>query len=195
MMQPLEALPNSTLAGGGAVTASFRRLGVADFHGAARHLQALPYGRISDRARPGLVLVENRGTCSSKHAVLAELAAEVGLDVRLTLGIFEMSPRTHPELTAILARHRLAYVPEAHCYVRHRDSRIDITRQPTAAGAPIEGFLHEETITPAQTASYKVEVHRRFLAGWIARTADVQERSLDEIWRTREECIDALGEG
>lgn len=193
-MQPIEALPNTILAGGGPVTASFRGVGVVDFHGAARHLQALPYGRISDRARPGLVLIEGRGTCSSKHALLAELAAEVGLDVRLTLGIFEMSARTHPELRAILERHRLDYVPEAHCYVRHRDSRVDITRSPVTAGEPIHRFLHEETITPAQTASYKIDVHRRFLAGWIARTAHVRERSLDEIWRVREECIAALGE-
>jgi hypothetical protein len=194
MMQPPEALPNTTLTGDGPVTAAFQRAGIADFHGAARHLQALPYGRISDRARPGLVLVEGRGTCSSKHALLAELAGEVGLDVRLTLGIFEMSARTHPELTAILERHGLPYVPEAHCYVRHRDGRIDITRQPATPGAPIARFLHEETITPAQTASYKVEVHRRFLSDWIARTPRVRDRSLEDIWRVREECIVALGE-
>jgi len=194
MMQPLEALPNAALAGGGPVTAAFRRAGIADFHGAARHLLALPYGRISNRARLGLVLEEGRGTCSSKHALLAELAGEVGLDVRLILGIFEMSARTHPELTAILDRHGLEYVPEAHCYVRHGDNRIDITRRPATPGAPIERFLHEETITPAQTASYKVEVHRRFLSGWIARTARVRTRSLEDIWRVREECIAALGE-
>jgi hypothetical protein len=88
-----------------------------------------------------LVLVEGRGTCSSKHAVLVELADEIGLDVRLTPGIFEMSARTHPELTTILERHGLDHVPEAHCYVRHRGRRT------------------------------KIEVHRRLLAGWIARTA------------------------
>src|SRR5256886_1477274 len=83
-----DALPNAPLSGGGTVTALFSEAGIADFHGAARHLLGLPYGRTSDRSKPALVLTEGRGTCSSKHALLAELAHELGLDVRLTLGIF-----------------------------------------------------------------------------------------------------------
>ena len=96
MMRSLDALPNAPLSGGGTVTALFSEAGIEDFHGAARHLLGLPYGRTSDRSKPALVLTEGRGTCSSKHALLAELAHELGLDVRLTLGIFEMSARTGP---------------------------------------------------------------------------------------------------
>jgi len=61
--------------------------------------------------------------------------------------------------------------------------------------APIERFLHEEPITVEQIGAYKNDLHRRFLRDWIARTETVRGRSLDEVWRIREECIAALGGG
>jgi hypothetical protein len=88
MLGHIESRP---LSGDGPITSRFRAAGIDDFVGAARHLLALPYGRIADRARFWLVLEEGRGTCTSKHALLAALAREQGIDVQLMLGIYEMS--------------------------------------------------------------------------------------------------------
>jgi hypothetical protein len=46
-----------------------------------------------------------------------------------------------------------------------------------------------------QIGAYKNDLHRRFLRDWITRTEAVQGRSLDDVWRIREECIAALGGG
>ena len=86
----IDLLPSVRLTSAGPVTAHFLSLGIRDFRDAARHVWRLPYGRISDRSKVLLVLTEGRGTCTTKHALLAELAAEHGVDVGLTLGIYEM---------------------------------------------------------------------------------------------------------
>jgi hypothetical protein len=135
------------------------------------------------------VLDEGRGTCTTKHALLADLAREQDIPVQLVLAIYEMSDRNTPGVGRVLARHGLPAIPEAHCFLRYHGERLDITGVPAGA-APIDRFLHEEPITVAQIGAYKIALHRRVLADWAAR----QPRGLtaEEAWRIREECIAAL---
>jgi hypothetical protein len=194
MGDTLESLAGRPLHGAGPLTHRFREAGAADFTDAARLVWRLPYGRISERTRFWLVLDEGRGTCTTKHALLAELAREQSIDVQLTLAIYEMSERNTPGVGAVLARHGLDCIPEAHCFLRHEGARIDVTG--VSAGAePIERFLHEEPITIAQIGEYKIEVHRRFLRDWLARRPEGPRLDLEEAWRIREACIAALGAG
>ena len=187
----LALLADRPLSANGPFTTRFRAAGVRDFAGAARHLLTLPYGRITDREKFWLVLEEGRGTCTTKHALLAELAREQAIDVQLMVSIYEMHERNTPGVGPVLSAHGLTCIPEAHCYLRHQGRRIDITGVPPGAD-PIEHFLHEEPITVDQIGAYKIELHRRFLGDWIARTETVRGRSLDEVWRIREACIAAL---
>jgi hypothetical protein len=113
------------------------------------------------------------------------------IDLALTLGIYEMTERNTPGVGRVLDRHGLAAIPEAHCYLTRAGERIDVTRD-VAGAEPIQAFLHEETIGADQIGEYKIDLHRRILADWIARTPAARGRTLDEIWRIRESCIAAL---
>jgi hypothetical protein len=190
----LSAFADRPFTATGPFTARFQAAGVRDFAGAARHLLALPYGRITDREKFWLVLEEGRGTCTTKHALLAELAREQAIDVQLTLGIYEMHEGNTPGVGRVLSAHGLTYIPEAHCYLLHQGRRIDITGVPPGAD-PIERFLYEEPITVEQIGPYKIELHQRFLRNWITRTVKVRGRSLEEVWGIREACIAALSAG
>jgi hypothetical protein len=194
MQNALEQLTNRPLSIDGPVTRRFRTAGVDDFVGAAHHILKLPYGRIVDRNKFWLVLEEGRGTCTTKHALLAELAREQGIDVQLMLAIYEMSDRNTPGVGRVLSTYGLTYIPEAHCYLNYMGGRLDVTGVPAGA-EPIGRLLHEEPITIDQIGAYKNDLHQRFLRDWIVRTNAVQGRSLEEVWRIREECIAALGAG
>ena len=39
---------------------------------------------------------------------------------------------------------------------------------------------------------FKVGMHQRFMREWVART--MQQRSWEQVWKIREECIAALTE-
>jgi hypothetical protein len=184
-------LPPEPLTGDGVLTAGLRARGLVDFAQAARWVQALPYGRTSNRDDVTRVVTEGRGTCSTKHALLAALAAELGLDLVLTLGIYEMSEANTPGVGPVLERHGLTSIPEAHCYLMGEEGRIDLTREVVAA-EPISAFLHEEPIRVDQIGAYKTERHRRALAEWIARDGAAGGRTLSEVWAIREECIARL---
>jgi len=186
-----DALPDVPIAASGPVSTAFRARALGTLRTAARYVRDLPYGRVSDRARPVLVLEERRGTCTTKHALLAMLAAEQGVDLALTVGIYEMNEANTPGVGAVLAAHGLATIPEAHCYLTWQGQRIDVTRA-VAASEPIARFLHEERITPAQIGEHKIAMHRRFLEVWRGHARP--ELDAEQAWRIREDCIAALSD-
>ena len=186
-----DALPDTEVADG-ELGAEFLARGVTRYRDAGRHLWSLPYGRTRPREDWRWVLREGRGTCSTKHALLAALASEQGLDVRLVLGIYEMHERNTPGVAPVLARHGLDFIPEAHCYLRFGADRIDVTRSGVEPAEPIESFLIEETIVPDQIGAHKVERHRGFLADWLRADGPGNRFTLDALWRIREDCIAAL---
>ncbi len=189
-MRSWYALPEKQLAASGEASAQFLALGIDDYREAARFTNQLPYGRNADRANFRLVLPERRGTCSTKHALLAALAIEQRLPIHLTLGIYEMSERNTPGLGAVLSKHGLAFVPEAHCYLIYNGTRIDVTRDAVIAAEPIARFLHEETIAPEQIGDYKVAMHQAWMREWVAR--EMPNRNWEQVWKIREACIAAL---
>jgi len=190
-MHTWTALPAVALRRAGSVSDALAAVGIGDFRAAARWVHELPYGRNADRADYRLVLTERRGTCSTKHALLASLANEQAVDVFLTLGVFEMDGANTPGIDEVLRRYGVVCVPEAHCYLVYDGRRVDVTRAGTAPSAAIR-FLHEERIAPEQIGDYKVAKHRAFLRDWVERTAPPLPYTWEEVWRIREECIAAL---
>ena len=174
----------------GEITSAFARAGVYDYRAAARHVSRLAYGRNNDASDAMVVLSEQRGTCSTKHALLRRLALEQRLHVQLVLGIFEMSGKNTPGVGSVLKKHGLESLPDAHCYLRAAGRRIDATRD--FDGKLSFDFLHEEEISVEQIGSYKTHIHRQFLSRWLTQGGAGRGWSLDEIWKIREECICAL---
>lgn len=186
LLEPRPVLvPRTPVAGVGPLTTLFMMNMVGDLRQAAGLIQGLPYGRNHSRSDPALVLMEGRGTCSSKHACLAALAEELGVDLGLTLGVYRLSAETDPAVGPILRAAGVDWLPEAHCYLRLDGHRVDLT---VSGHARTVSLLHEEPITPDQVAIYKVQVHRRF----IAEQAAALGCEPDALWAVREACIAAL---
>lgn len=143
-MHSWELLSEAPLIPRDAITAAFLKKSLADFRSAGRFVCSLPYARNSTPDDPMIVLIEDRGTCSTKHALLRRLADEQGLD-------YEMSERNTPGVGIILTKYGLTTLPEAHCYLRAGAHRIDVTRVSSRIAAePISEFLHEQDIEPEQ---------------------------------------------
>jgi hypothetical protein len=188
-----DSLDPSRFKPAGVVTTAFLHMARTDLRTAGQYVCGLPYGRNSDPNDPLIVLAEQRGTCSTKHALLRRLAIEQGLDVALVLGIYEMTERNTPGVGPVLQRHGLNGLLEAHCYLLTGGKRIDVTRAPSVRRVePIERFLYEVEIDPEQIIHYKNAVHKQFLMKWIADKGGLGELSFDEVWEIREECIARL---
>lgn len=188
---PLQVLPDFLLSEHEPLSQGFLALGLRSFVDAARYVWQLPHGHNSDRADFRLVLPEGRGTCTTRHALLAALARAHGQPVHLTLGIYDMHERNTPGVGALLEREGLSGIPEAHCYLVVNQRRVDLTRDLPGAGsiAALAVFFTEEQLEPEDIGAPMEEKHRAFIRNWAARWGLDPEH----IWRVREACIAALG--
>nr|WP_321245516.1 hypothetical protein [uncultured Psychroserpens sp.] len=168
-------------------------LGLTDFDAVYNYMKQLPYGRNSNRSNYKLVLKENKGTCSTKHAFLKAVAIENNTeDLKLCLGIFKMNRDNTPKISAVLDRYQLDYIPEAHCYLKVSDTIKDITFNDSHNELPAfaQSLLHEEFILPEHIGEYKVNLHQTFLKSWIIK--ENIPLTFDELWKVRELCIAQL---
>jgi len=100
--------------------------------------------RRSSRTNLLAVLEEGRGTCSSKHALLAQLAGDQQLPVALMLGIYLMNERNTPGIGGVLSRYGLCGDSRSAFYLVSSGARIDVTRVVDSRAEPVAALLHEE---------------------------------------------------
>lgn len=157
------------------------------------YVQKIPYGRNSIRDDFSLVVTENRGTCSSKHALLKSLALEFNQEnVELVLGLFKMNAINTPPLKEILETNGIKYIPEAHCYLKINGRSKDYTNENALYSKVMGDIINEIIIEPNQVIQYKIEYHQMFLKNWLLETK--QNKTFEEIWYIREKCIAKLSD-
>lgn len=164
------------------------KLGVTNSLDLVSFIQNIPYGRTVDRGNLALVLTENKGTCSSKHALIKAIAMENGItDLKLIIGIYKMTEKNTPKIGQEIAHNNLDYLPEAHCYLKYDNETIDITSANADFDKIKSVILEEIEIEPQQVGQFKIDYHKTFIQKWI--TDKNLSFSLDEIWTIREQCI------
>lgn len=68
------------------------------------YVKLIPYGRNSNRSDFSLVIKENKGTCSSKHAFLKDYADKNSIsNVNLYIGIFKMTEANTTKIYPLLS--------------------------------------------------------------------------------------------
>lgn len=170
-----------------------RNKSIHSFEALMQFVKALPYGRNSNRENFGLVIQEAKGTCSSKHAYLKSVAEENKFsDVKLILGIFKMSGSNIPEIKSVLAQYSLPYIPEAHCYLKVNDKRIDCTNLSFDINDHLEDILIEKEISPSDVNDFKIQFHQDFIQSHITKMN--WDITLEKLWEIREQCIQVLSQ-
>ena len=166
--------------------------GLHNWEALIHHLRQLPYGRTSDRNRLELVLLENRGSCSSKHALAYAICQEQGWkEWQLTIGMYRMNGQNTPGVGVVLATSPLSFIPEAHCYLARGEERLDITKPNSDFAQLAADIMEEIPIEANQVGGWKVNFHRNYLRKWKDQQKDLS-MSFEELWSLREACIAAL---
>jgi hypothetical protein len=173
------------------LTNLIKEKGIYNWSDLIEFTRQLPYGRNINRGDLSLVIKENKGTCSSKHAFLKKVADLNEIkNVRLILGIYKMNHLNTPKIGSLILENGLDYIPEAHCYLKLNNQRIDITNYNSSFENIENSILEEIEIDFEQVNTFKVDYHQEYLKAWI-KDYDLN-RDFDEIWRIREQCIDKL---
>ncbi len=187
-------VPNFVIQDKGAISREFLKRELFTFVEACSFIQNMAYGRNTDKNDLLTLFVENKGTCSTKHGLLKQLALENGdAHVKLFLGIFKMGPSNTSKVSETLARHNLDYIPEAHTYLKYHNCYFDFTRKGSSPDDFTSDLLMEVEIQPYEISEKKIEIHRAYLNQWLNDNKGILF-SLEEIWAIREQCIGDLAE-
>lgn len=188
-MHALSLLPSFPVASRSALGEAVRGFGFESFPALAAHVAGLPYGRVADPVDAVSVLREGRGTCSSKHRLLAAVAQDAGHpEIELIVGLYAMSEANTPGVGAVLGATPGGWIPEAHTWLRVAGARVDLTGLPAGAESPFDALIEEHVVPPAALVETKTRLHREVLAQW----APTVGLSAAEAWTLREACIAAL---
>jgi hypothetical protein len=169
------------------LTQQLLELGISNWNDVLLRVKNIPYGRNSNREDLSLVLKENKGSCSSKHAFLKEIASQNNIpNVQLIIGIYKMK-ESNTKIGTTLSENAIDYIPEAHCYLNINGERLDYTTGSSNFEKIKNDLLEEIEIEPYQVGEFKIKFHQDFIKKWLIDTKS--NFSFNEIWTIREKCI------
>ncbi len=174
------------------ISQNFTSRQVNTFVDACNYIRQLPYKRNSNKNDLSSVFADQYGTCSTKHALLRQLAVENKADnVKLILGVFKMSKQNTPQIGATLDKYGLTYILEAHNYLSVDNEIIDCTKPGFGVDNFVADLIAEVEIESNQITDFKVSYHKEILQKWLSENPQIK-LSFNELWTIREQCIEDL---
>ena len=192
-MDKISVLPEAIVTGPGPVSARFLELGVTSFQKACAFVHELPYRYNDDREDLMTLFREKKGTCTTKHAVIATLAKELNLPVMKHVGIYGMTETLVTGADAILRRHHLPYLPMVHCFLAFGSHRVDLTEgNRNGKNGPIDTFLFTQEVAPMFSEKEEYLLYRRVLAAQILPQDEFRGIDIKTVLRARGEGLALL---
>jgi hypothetical protein len=192
-MDNYRVFPERAISADGPISAEFNALNIRSFQEACRYVHGLPYGYNSDRDDLMILFKEKMGTCTTKHAVIASLAAELGLPITRGVGIYAMTEAIVTGTDKILTEYSLPYVPMIHCFLEYENHRVDLTEgNRNGKNRPIDDFLYRERVEATIFAKDEYMIYRRALSEVILKRPELKGADIKRILHAREEGLKLL---
>lgn len=192
-MQPYTVFPDQPIMENGPMARTFLSMGIDDFHHACRYVHELPYGYNSDREDLMILFKEKMGSCTTKHAVIATLAAELELAIDKHIGIYAMTEALVTGTKPILQRYSLPYLPMVHCFLVFEDQRVDLSEgNRNGKNGPIDDFLYTEKVTANISGKDEYLLYRKALNAHILLRPEFDGIAIKTILKAREEGLTLL---
>jgi hypothetical protein len=185
--------PNPEIINNGIVSEKFLSLGVKSFHEACARVHGMPYGSNSTREDILILFKENKGSCTTKHSVIASLAAELNIQVNKNIGVYGMNDHIVTGTGAILEKYNLPYIPMTQCFLAFDHFRVDLTEGNfNGKNHSVEEFLHIEKVAPNTTEKDEYLIYRKVLSEKIMAREEMKNHDMAKVLEARQEGIKLL---
>jgi hypothetical protein len=192
-MDAYTVFPDRAIIKAGTISNHFLSSGIKNFLDACDYVHQLPYGYNSDRGDLMILFKEKMGSCTTKHAVIATLAAELDLPINKAIGIYPMTEATVTGTEKILNKYDLPYIPMIHCFLQYRDHRVDLTEgNKNGKNQSIDILFHTETVHPNISAKDEYLLYRQVLKNHILRREELHGVDIKRILHARKDGLELL---
>jgi hypothetical protein len=190
LMDSYEKLPDAEIRSKGELSQRFLKLGIKTFKKACNYVHNIEYGYNTNYDDKFILFKEKKGSCTSKHAVIAGLAEELKIPLFKHVGVYKFTEEISTDTEEILKKYEIPYVPMIHCFLVYRDNQFDLTEgNCNGKNTSIEEFIHEEKVDPFITTKDEYLLFKKVLKEKILLSNDMVGIKERVILKAREEAI------
>lgn len=188
-MDSIEVLPNVNIQAQGLVSEKFLERQIGTFHAACYWIKDLSYGSNSNNENSLILFEENRGTCTTKHGVIARLAQELELEVYKKLGFYRLNDEIVVGVNAIIQTYSLNFIPQIHCFLESGAFRVDLTEgNCNGKNKTIEDYDFVVRVNPDLTYEEEKRCYISYLNQYFAIEPRLAEVGISKILELLEAC-------
>ena len=189
-MDSFDHLPDAQITPRGKISQRFLALGISSFKEACRYVHDTPYGYNSDYEDRMIFFKEQKGTCTTKHAVIAGLAEELDLPVFKKVGIYKFTEEISQGAGKIMEKYDIPYIPMVHCFLVYKEFRFDLTEgNNNGKKENPDEFIHTAQVDPFISRKEEYRLFRRVLKDKVLPSREMDGLKERTLLKAREEAI------
>jgi hypothetical protein len=189
-MDSYNKLPDAEIKSVGEISSKFLELGIRTFKEACDYVHNIEYGYNTNYDDKLIFFKEKKGSCTSKHAVIAGLAEELNIPLFKHIGIYKLNEEISTGTNKILKKYNLPYVPIVHCFLVYQNYRFDLTEgNCNGKNTTLEDFIHEEKVDPFINRKDEYLLFKKILKEKILPSREMVGIKERTILKAREESI------
>ncbi|MFX1390920.1 MAG: hypothetical protein ACFE9Z_12720 [Promethearchaeota archaeon] len=194
-MNLVNKLPDFLIKPIGEISKKFLNLGIKSFKEACDYIHKVEYGYNSTYEERMILFKENKGTCTTKHAVIAGLAEELDIPIYKHVGVYKFTEATSNGTNTILRKYKIPYIPMVHCFLVYKDLKFDLTEgNCNGKNTSIDDFIYEEKVDAFISRKNEYLILKKVLKEFILPSKEMEGIKERTLLKAREEAINLLKE-
>lgn len=163
-MDSYEKLPDKEITSSGKISKKFLELNITSFKDACYFIHNLDYGYNKNYDDEMILFKEKKGTCTSKHGIIAGLAKELNIPLYRHVCVYKFTEEITNGADEILKKYNIPYVPMVHCFLVYDQYRFDLTEgNNNGKKKPIDEYIISERVDPFISGKEEYLIFKRIL--------------------------------
>jgi len=189
-MDSYDNLPDTIITPQGKISKKFLKMGIISFKKACFYVHEMEYGYNSTYDDDMILFKENKGTCTTKHAIIAGLAKELEIPIHKSVGVYKFTEDITINAQEILNKYKIPYVPMVHCFLVYKDYRFDLTEgNNNGKKTSIKEFIQTREVEPFITRKDEYLWYKKVLKEKVLPSAEMKGITERTLLKAREESI------
>jgi hypothetical protein len=192
-MDSHDNLPDAKITPQGEISKIFLEKGINSFKEACNYIHEIDYGYNSTYDDDLILFKEKKGTCTTKHAIIAGLARELDIPLHKNVGVYKFTEDITTGVKEILDKYHIPYVPMVHCFLVFDKHRFDLTEgNNNGKKTSIENFIETKEVDPFISRKDEYLWYKKVLKEKILPTDEMKGIKERTLLKAREESIKLL---
>jgi len=192
-MDSYDKLPDAEINPVGELSIKFLDLGIKTFRRACDYVHTIDYGYNTNYDDKMIFFKEKKGTCTTKHAVIAGLAEELEIPLYKHVCIYKFTEDITTGVDEILKKFEIPYIPMVHCFLVYESYRFDLTDgNHNGKKKPIDDCIHSERVDPFISRKDEYLLFKKVLKEKILPSKEMEGIPEKTILKARAKGINLL---